>query len=339
MLTLALFANLAAADPATDETPPAEAPAKPTIQVQGRVQPRLTVTTGGPEGTEVEALPRRVRLKVKGTLLDGDLALYVQAGWDRGVPALVDAWADARLGGGVYLRAGQMKRPFGRDFIMSSNKLALVDRGIHHSAFEQDRDVGAMLHTSDEERLEAVLGVYHGGGPASTSPDAFGPQLVGRLALHTQGADPYTQVAVTEGLQASVGLNLGLGFDTNHDDEGQDSDVDPHVQVGLDGLARLGRLTLMGAALARTEAKEGPHELHQVGGHADAHVLIGERHVPAARYAVVVPIGTDLPVEHELTAGYSYLFDGNKIKWVTDAALLLGAEPGVRARTQLEVNL
>ncbi|MEZ4238334.1 MAG: porin [Myxococcota bacterium] len=68
----------------------------------------------------------------------------------------------------LQLSVGQMKIPFGRQFLDSSGNLMLVDRSIVHDEFSLDRDLGLQLSSDDlgdAGLVSYALGLFGGEGP------------------------------------------------------------------------------------------------------------------------------------------------------------------------------
>jgi hypothetical protein len=114
---------------------------------------------------------RQARLVLDGHLHGKNLKYRVQTDFGRGNPSLRDFLADAHLGAGVWVRAGQWKRPFSRQFMASSGRLEIPERAITDRAFGTGRDIGVALHNGyeDSPAIEWIVGVWNGTGDAATA--------------------------------------------------------------------------------------------------------------------------------------------------------------------------
>lgn len=290
------------------------------LKIGARTQ--LRATAQGRDGALMAfAEPRRIRLKLSGHVIDERLTFFSQLGWDRGEPGLVDAWVDHAFSPGLHLRAGQMKRPFARAFIMSTTGLSLVDRAITHDAFANGRDIGAMVHTGLAKRdgIEAALGVFNGPGP--------GPQVVGRVGYNSDGSKGYQQVDFGgDGVRGGASVN---------------AQIDTIMKFGADGIVKMGGLGLMGAVYASTTGEFlGAQNIQQAGAALDADVLLGDRVVPAIRFARVVR--RNAVDSQEAAAALALLFHGHRVKWTHELAVQTDMEDDPtslwRVQSQLELN-
>ena len=87
----------------------------------------------------------------------------IQVDLGKGAVNLKDAYADLVVGQ-VVVRLGQFKKPFSRQQLISSSRLALVDRAATDKAFKAGRDLGLMIHNGNKGRFEYALGAFNGHG-------------------------------------------------------------------------------------------------------------------------------------------------------------------------------
>ncbi|MBK7077951.1 MAG: hypothetical protein IPH44_37370 [Myxococcales bacterium] len=205
-----------------------------SLKIKARVQPYLALTRSKTPAADWTGAfeVRRARLILEGNLHGDDLRYKIQTDFGKGNPSLKDWYADARLSGSTWVRAGQWKRPFSRQQITSSGKLELGDRAITDKGFGAGRDIGIALHNGyeDSPAIEWIVGVWNGTGDAAsfavdlTDPDdpavsvsnvprEFKPAFIGRVGLNSEGIKGYSE-ADLEGRAAALGRRgqlLGRG--------------------------------------------------------------------------------------------------------------------------------
>ena len=125
------------------------------VSIGNRVQSRFTyegvdgINAGGTDESQF-SIPR-ARLTFKGHAFNPDLKFKFQTDYGKGFLTLKDFFVNYKLSSAVQLRVGQWKRPFSRQQINSSGKLALVDRSITDKQFGAGRDIGIALHNNYEK--------------------------------------------------------------------------------------------------------------------------------------------------------------------------------------------
>jgi hypothetical protein len=183
----------------------------PNVKVTGRLQEQFYYFDNDPYaatvGSNSNFFTRRARIEARGQISE-NVALYIQPSFEggrnltnvvttcSGVPLvcrttgrsglrLRDAWIDVRFSpeaskGGLYLRAGQEKRPYSRYELTSSNNLVSIERGAGQGLLPRgsndlfssngflSHDVGASVryeYKLDDVRLVTLkLGAYNGQG-------------------------------------------------------------------------------------------------------------------------------------------------------------------------------
>ncbi|HEX5576021.1 MAG TPA: porin, partial [Gemmatimonadales bacterium] len=183
----------------------------PNVKVTGRLQEQFYYFDNEPYATTVGSksnfFTRRARIEARGQISE-NVTVYIQPSFEggrnlsnvvttcSGVPLvcrttgrsglrLRDAWIDVRFSpeaskGGLYLRAGQEKRPYSRYELTSSNNLVSIERGAGQGLLPRgsndlfssngflSHDVGASVryeYKLDDVRLFTVkLGAYNGQG-------------------------------------------------------------------------------------------------------------------------------------------------------------------------------
>ena len=183
----------------------------PNVKVTGRLQEQFYVFDNEPYaatvGSESNFFTRRARIEARGQISE-NVTLYIQPSFEggrnlsnvvttcSGTPLvcrttgrsglrLRDAWIDVRFSpeaskGGLYLRAGQEKRPYSRYELTSSNNLVSIERGAGQGLLPRasndlfssngflSHDVGASIryeYKLDDLRLVTLkFGAYNGQG-------------------------------------------------------------------------------------------------------------------------------------------------------------------------------
>jgi len=183
----------------------------PNVKVTGRLQEQFYVFDNEPYaatvGSESNFFTRRARIEARGQISE-NVTVYIQPSFEggrnlsnvvttcSGTPLvcrttgrtglrLRDAWIDVRFSpeaskGGLYLRAGQEKRPYSRYELTSSNNLVSIERGAGQGLLPRasndlfssngfvSHDVGASLryeYKLDDLRLVTLkFGAYNGQG-------------------------------------------------------------------------------------------------------------------------------------------------------------------------------
>jgi hypothetical protein len=183
----------------------------PNVKVTGRLQEQFYVFDNEPYaatvGSESNFFTRRARIEARGQISE-NVTVYIQPSFEggrnlsnvvttcSGTPLvcrttgrsglrLRDAWIDVRFSpeaskGGLYLRAGQEKRPYSRYELTSSNNLVSIERGAGQGLLPRasndlfssngflSHDVGASIryeYKLDDLRLVTLkFGAYNGQG-------------------------------------------------------------------------------------------------------------------------------------------------------------------------------
>ncbi len=290
----------------------------------------------------------RARLKLAGHVATKRLTYAFQADFAKGTVALKDFYVDyAFVPDWFHVRAGQSKRPFSRQQLASSGKLALVDRARTDEAFGAGRDIGLAFGNDCEKSppFEWALGLFNGtgekpwfsgtvsadtvtrGAKFTNVPAKFYPMLVVRLGYNYGGIQGYTE-SDFEGGPPRFGLGLSgqLGFDT-------DGGHDGTLASEFDAIFKAYGFATSGGVYLRSGQNGSAwreQDFAAVGAHWQAGYLIAGFVEPALRYTFIGPDGTDNDL-HEVTAGLSVYFWKRHVQWQSDASWLRRAQaPGER---------
>lgn len=303
------------------------------LRIRARVQPYLTMSrVKTPAADWLGAFEiRRARLALDGHLHGDDLRYKFEADFGKGNPSLKDFYADVRLGSGaLWLRAGQWKRPFSRQFITSSGRLELADRAITDKAFGAGRDIGLALHNGYEDSpdIEWTLGVWNGtgeaagftiGGPVdepvvtvTNVPREFKPVFIGRVGLNSGGIKGYSEADLERGpLRWAAAASFWAEADFDRNDVSSD-------KVQLDFVVKAQGFSTTGGVYAMTQ-QTGIHtlsdqELAYVGFHLQAGYLVTPTFQPAARFALLDDRNGKPGDVKEIAIGGSYYGWGHDAK-------------------------
>ncbi len=283
-----------------------------------------------------------------------------------------DLVIDQRLGRSVWLRAGQWKRPFSRQWLVSDFASELNERAITAAFVGDGRDLGVGLH-NDYERspagLEWVVGVFNGffgaaevpaihttctqaaagdiacaTPPPTTLPTDFQPAVVARVGWNFGGIRGYSEGDLEGGpLRVAIGAsykidlaNLAAGHeDSLADNLSHGAAADLMIKAHGFGLE-------LGAYLMKIKtAAPALGYLAQAG-----QFLVPRRVQLAARFAYA-PLGD----RHQIEArgAFNVYWQGHAWKWATDVGALqltgqdpqtlLRDKPDYQLRTMLQLTL
>lgn len=314
-----------------------------------------------PEGAHTTAV-QRGRVWVRGAAQDR-LRYLVQAELAGSNVYLLDAQITASLPGGVALRMGQGKVPFGRQLLNSSGALSLVDRSLADGRFGAARRAGIEIFgTSWDTRVHWAAGRFQARGIRG-DPGIPGRSLMaGRVVLTPLGPYPENEspLRVPDDPRLAVGI---AGLSTTEDRGGQ---AVPLTRWNGEAALRVGPVQLVGEAfrespgtrqdpMDQATSPDGPIDQEGAwGGYAQAGVISrGLTHEVVARHAWVRPDGVTrdgpgpAPEEwgtsrSETGIGYTHYLDGHRTKIQGDVHRLrnhtTGAN-GTRVRVQATVTL
>jgi hypothetical protein len=340
------------------------------LTIQGRVQGRYeqeSIETSDGRDTQNAFSIARARLILKGHAYSTDIRYKFETDFGKGGVALKDFLIDYQLGRGVWVRAGQWKRPFSRQQINSSGNLELVDRAITDKAFGAGRDIGVALHNRYERspRFEWAIGVFNGtgdkanlsgdvqvdmrtgegeiiGGGLSNVPSHVRPTAVGRIGYNHGGIAGYSEADLEGGpLRFGVAASALTEYDSETGDESAVKGELDYV-VKAHGFSTTGGIYL---ATAQDGAGFTDQRFSAVGFHAQLGYMLGSMYQPVLRYARVDRWANraDATGEQEITGGVSVYSFAHDFQWQTDASALWFDEPmaeqknDYRLRTQLQL--
>jgi hypothetical protein len=317
-----------------------------SLKMTGRVHSFLALTrakTPAADWTGAFEI-RQARLVLDGHLHGKNLKYRVQTDFGRGNPSLRDFLADAHLGAGVWVRAGQWKRPFSRQFMASSGRLEIPERAITDRAFGTGRDIGVALHNGyeDSPAIEWTFGVWNGTGEAATTrvttdpmtgtgtattsnvPREFKPAFVGRIGINSPGIKGYSEADLEGGpLRWAAAASFWGEADFDRNDQSND-------RVELDFIVKAQGFSGSGAFYAMTQ-QAGTHvlsdqELAYIGFHAQVGYMLTPSWQGAGRFAMVDGRQDGLIDTKEIAVGGTYYGWGHDAKIAADVRLLKTGE-------------
>ena len=312
----------------------------------------------------------RARLTFKGNAFGKDLTYKFQTDFGKGLVNLKDFFANYKLGDSVQVRVGQWKRPFSRQQINSSSKLALVDRAMTDKKFGAGRDIGVALHNGYEKspEFEWAVGVFNGtsvkpsiatsvsldnSDPAAPTASAsskmantvsrFQPAFIGRFGYNMGGIKGYSEGDLKGG-DFRLSLGAGAMWLHSYDDEASAMRANVDFMMKVSGFAFSGAFY---AAMDESADDDGNMSLglSAMGLHAQANYLIAQSYQPVLRFEWHMPdeVGPGSEDEKVMTLGFNWFFHGHKVKWQTDISAAMtsddtdgGDQTDLRVRSQLQ---
>lgn len=266
-------------------------------------------------------LVRRARLGLDGHLFTKDLRFQLEGHWDRGQPALRDAYVRYELTPLAVIQGGLFKRPFSRDFLTSSSKTLTFERALPTRRFFTSRDVGVMLHNNFEKSpgIEYAVGVFNGSGDPFFF-DRMHPTFVGRVGANLNDIDGYSEGDLEGGpFRFAVALSAALDAPT---------DTNPGLATAeLDFALKAYGAWATGALYVESGPLDGRRGNSHLGLHLKGSYTLADFLLPVLGYGMVAPLGGNT-ARHEITAGAALLLYGHHVKLLTDAVLGMTQAPG-----------
>ena len=124
---------------------------------------------------------------------------------------LLDTYVDFTPSAYARVRAGQFKIPFGRQELVSDNKLQMVQRSIASDFFAPSRDRGVMFHGgTDTQRVQYKVGVFNGNGLSTAQNLDTSLAYAARLTATSSG--PYLDLDDVIDQPPSMGVRFQGGI-------------------------------------------------------------------------------------------------------------------------------
>jgi phosphate-selective porin len=124
---------------------------------------------------------------------------------------LLDAYADLTPRPYARVRIGQFKIPFGRQELVSDNRLQMTSRSIASDFFSPSRDRGVMFHGgTDTQRVQYKIGAWNGTGLAQSQNLDRTLGYAARLTATTSG--PFLDIEDVVDQPPSLGVRVQGGI-------------------------------------------------------------------------------------------------------------------------------
>lgn len=321
------------------------------LKLRGVLQTRLTWEDFEAEDAvdKISFGIARARLLAEGHFLTKALTYKFQADFGQAKVALKDFYWNYAFSEGVQLRAGQWKKPFSRQQITSSTRLALVDRASTDKAFGAGRDLGLLLHNDYEAvgGLEWAVGVFNGNGENAVA-DQWQPEALVRIGYSTAGfgKDRYVEGDLEcADKPEKCGARFAVGLSAYADGSTPDDGKKGQVVGELDLILKVSGFELTGAFFADLNlgSEDEGGGLEKTGFYAQvSYFIAGPKLLPALRFVSVMPDDDAVATTRELTLGLGFLPWKHSLKWQTDATMVMSELAGASTtdwliRTQAQI--
>ena len=339
---------------------------KTCVQVRG-----TAVETDDPSDASGDVQIRRLRLTIEGFAFRHRLTYKIQLAGasldlDPVAPLIVrDAYGNFALHRDLEVRAGQMKVPFGRQRVVSSGNLQMVDRSIVTSEFNLDRDVGLQALSTDlfglGGHLGYNLGVFGGDGRGRVS-GSYGLLYAARIELRALGGTRAVELDEPDFSRSKVPrLAFGVSAAFNHKTDRKRSTLDSlfstgawasYAHTGFDSIFKFRGFSLTSEFFLRKAVDDTNIALVDgklrtdraqsgYGGFLQSGYFLTESAEVTARLGGVYPFG-DSNVgsrpTREVGGGLSYYFFKHALKLQADYFRLLGEGNSSRHQVRLQLQ-
>jgi hypothetical protein len=313
----------------------------------------------------------RSRLQAEGSVLGKDNRYKLELGLgDAGSFSFVkDLYVDRRLGASpVWLRAGQWKRPFNRQELVSDFASEFNERPNTATFVGGGRDLGLAIHNDYEKSpggLEWAVGVFNGfnGGvdrpalgttctqdpttgaitcatpPPANFPADFGPAIVVRAGWNTGGIKGYSEGDL-EGGPLRLAIGASYKIDLANVSRGREATLADNLSHGaqVDAMIKVSGLSvLLGGYLMKLKTADA-----QLGVLAQAgYFVVPQRAQAAVRFAYAPPAPNGTRAQLEVRAAFNWHWQGHRWKWSTDVGVLKlqGEDPVTMATDAPDLQL
>jgi hypothetical protein len=341
------------------------------LGLRARIQTRATfVETDNDTDATADMQIRRLRVSLEGHAFKRLVTYKIQLAGasldlDPVAPLIVrDAYANFALSRDLEVRAGQMKIPYGRQRVVSSGNLQMVDRSIVTSELNLDRDVGVQLLSNDlggwGQRIGYALGVFGGDGRGRVSGGyglLYAARIEGRLLGGAQAVElDEPDFARSPRPRLAIAASAAL----NHKTDRRRSTIDSvfttgpwasYAHVGADWTFKWHGLSMTGECFWRRALEERNTAIVQgksvtdvarqgFGGFYQAGYFLTEHFEPSFRIGAIHPLGprgSGSTPERELGVALSYYFARHALKLQADYFRIVG--DGDLSRHQVRLQL
>ena len=281
---------------------------------------------------------------------------------NKGFALLKDFFIDHAFAKDLHLRAGQWKRPFNRQEMVSDFGSEFLERSLANEFAGAGRDLGVAVHNNYEkspEGLEWAVGVFNAAsekasiktaclpgatptdplictsGTPSNVPADFGPAIVVHAGWNHGGIKGYSEGDLEGG---PLRYAVGLSYRMNPRDFDKDANDDLNIEhaVALDAMVKVEGLGISGAVILK---KDGQADA-EVGFYGQAgYMVVPKKILGALRFAQVPE---DDEQRFEILGGVDYFLHGHNFKLMADGGVLhtTGADTNdLQLRAQLQAVL
>ncbi len=242
--------------------------------------------------------------------------------------SLRDGYINWAFGPLAALRFGQFKVPFGREELISSWGLSLIERSIASTEFAPSYEPGAMLHgILGDGMFEYYADISNGQGPGASNAageDRNGLRKSARIVWNVNDvplkAEGMSFSTVDDG---STKAAIGASFMQNDDSTGKTT-VTPGAQTntsGIDAQVFSGPWSLLAELYDRNANLNNADGMHDSGDTFQVgYFLVPNRWEVVARSSHINYESAD--DKNEYSAGVNYYVDKNNGKWQLDYSKL-----------------
>ncbi len=281
---------------------------------------------------------------------------------NKGFALLKDFFIDHAFAKDLHVRAGQWKKPFNRQEMVSDFGSEFLERSLANEFAGAGRDLGVAVHNNYEkspEGLEWAVGVFNAAsekasikttcgagatptdplictsGTPSNVPADFGPAIVVHAGWNHGGIKGYSEGDLEGG---PLRYAVGLSYRMNPRDFDKDANDDLNIEhaVALDAMVKVEGLGISGAVILK---KDGQADA-EVGFYGQAgYMVVPKKILGALRFAQVPE---DDEQRFEILGGVDYFLHGHNFKLMADGGVIhtTGADTSdLQLRAQLQAVL
>ena len=278
-------------------------PSRVRVALEGKLHADARVFPAGPAGDAPGFVVRRARLEATVEVSDR-LRLVIEPDVGEGEVELKDGYAEADVGHGLTVRAGQFKVPFGYESLRSSTDLRFAERAFP-TALSPRRDAGVGVGWA-RERLDVAVGVFNGVPDGASRGDGRALDVAARVFVRPRGTGFGLGLAATAGTERGDAADRALSDVETPGDrpffdyaEGVVADG-PRLRLGPQATLDAGRLHVLGVLTWAHHRVAAPLDMELLDGARldGTHLDLTHRAWQAAASLVLVgePQGADRPV-------------------------------------------
>lgn len=333
------------------------------LKIGARMQTRYEFSQVLDDNDATEATQRflvpRTRLNLDGYAFTKDIRFKVEAALaDNGNPRLRDFYLDVGFfGGKVIFRAGQFKRPFNRQEIVSDFATEMPEKALTNNFAAGSRDLGFGFHNGIEKSpdgLEWSIGLFNGQGdgaaprttcttmgtnvtctttPPSNVPADWQPQLVGRIGFNMGGIKGYSEGDLEGG---PLRLAVGASYKLMNIEDRANTDIGHALEGDL--IIKVAGLSAQAAVFLQ---KIGDADA-QFAGHGQLGYFITPKQFQVVGRFGMTPLALtaagDQEYNMEIRGGLNWYFYGHSLKWSNDIGIVKATTDGADAELQARLQ-